>query len=42
VVSLSDRLDYVVGAKAASPLNEVFGIRTVDDQLRRRHHGPGR
>jgi ATP-dependent DNA helicase RecG len=34
VVSLSDRLDYVVGAKAASPLNEVFGIRTVDDLLR--------
>jgi ATP-dependent DNA helicase RecG len=34
VVSLSDRLDYVVGAKAASPLDEVFGIRTVDDLLR--------
>jgi ATP-dependent DNA helicase RecG len=34
MVSLSDRLDYVVGAKAASPLDEVFGIRTVDDLLR--------
>jgi ATP-dependent DNA helicase RecG len=34
VVSLSDRLDYVVGAKAADPLDEVFGIRTVDDLLR--------
>ena len=34
VVSLSDRLDYVVGAKAAGPLDEVFGIRTVDDLLR--------
>jgi ATP-dependent DNA helicase RecG len=34
VVSLSDRLDYLVGAKAADPLEEVFGIRTVDDLLR--------
>jgi len=34
MVALSDRLDYVVGAKAASPLDEVFGIRTVDDLLR--------
>ena len=34
MVSLSDRLDYIVGAKAASPLDEVFGIRTVDDLLR--------
>jgi ATP-dependent DNA helicase RecG len=34
MVSLNDRLDYVVGAKAASPLDEVFGIRTVDDLLR--------
>ena len=34
MISLSDRLDYVVGAKAASPLDEVFGIRTVDDLLR--------
>jgi ATP-dependent DNA helicase RecG len=34
VVSLTDRLDYVVGAKAADPLDEVFGIRTVDDLLR--------
>jgi len=34
VVSLSDRLDYIVGAKAADPLDDVFGIRTVDDLLR--------
>jgi ATP-dependent DNA helicase RecG len=34
VASLSDRLDYVVGAKAAGPLDDVFGIRTVDDLLR--------
>jgi ATP-dependent DNA helicase RecG len=34
VVSLSDRLDYIVGAKAADSLDEVFGIRTVDDLLR--------
>jgi ATP-dependent DNA helicase RecG len=34
VVSISDRLDYVVGAKAAEPLDEVFGIRTVNDLLR--------
>jgi ATP-dependent DNA helicase RecG len=31
---LSDRLDYIVGAKAADSLDEVFGIRTVDDLLR--------
>jgi ATP-dependent DNA helicase RecG len=35
VVGLSDRLDYVVGAKAADPLDDVFGIRTVDELLRR-------
>ena len=34
MVSLTDRLDYIVGAKAAGPLDEVFGIRTVDDLLR--------
>jgi ATP-dependent DNA helicase RecG len=34
MASLSDRLDYVVGAKSAGPLDEVFGIRTVDDLLR--------
>jgi ATP-dependent DNA helicase RecG len=34
VATLSDRLDYVVGAKAAEPLDEVFGIRTVEDLLR--------
>ncbi|MCV7427757.1 ATP-dependent DNA helicase RecG [Mycobacterium montefiorense] len=34
MASLSDRLDYVLGAKAADSLDEVFGIRTVDDLLR--------
>jgi len=34
VVSLGDRLDYIVGAKAADQLDEEFGIRTVDDLLR--------
>lgn len=34
MVSLTDRLDFVVGAKAAEQLDEVFGIRTVDDLLR--------
>lgn len=34
MVTLSDRLDYIVGAKAAEPLDEVFGIRTVNDLLR--------
>ncbi len=34
MVSLSDRLDFIVGAKAAGPLDEVFGIQTVDDLLR--------
>jgi len=34
VVSLSDRLDYIVGAKAADSLDDIFGIRTVDDLLR--------
>ena len=34
MASLRDRLDYIVGAKAADLLDEVFGIRTVDDLLR--------
>ncbi|MGO9929251.1 MAG: DEAD/DEAH box helicase, partial [Mycobacterium sp.] len=34
MASLSDRLDYVIGAKVADPLDEVLGIRTVDDLLR--------
>ncbi len=34
MVSLNTRLDSVLGAKAASRLDEVFGIRTVDDLLR--------
>ncbi len=33
-VSLSDRLDAVLGAKAARSLDEVFGIQTVYDLLR--------
>ncbi|ODQ92162.1 ATP-dependent DNA helicase RecG [Mycolicibacterium holsaticum] len=31
---LGDRLDYIVGKKAAGPLEEYFGIRTVNDLLR--------
>jgi ATP-dependent DNA helicase RecG len=34
VAALSDRLDYVLGSKSARPLDEVFGIRTVDDLMR--------
>lgn len=34
MASLNDRLAYVLGAKAADSLDEVFGIRTVDDLLR--------
>jgi ATP-dependent DNA helicase RecG len=34
MATLSDRLDYILGAKSADPLDEVFGIRTVDDLLR--------
>ena len=34
MVSLDDRLDFIVGAKAADPLADVFGIRTVNDLLR--------
>jgi ATP-dependent DNA helicase RecG len=34
VVALTDRLDRVIGAKSAKPLEEHFGIRTVDDLLR--------
>ncbi|MEB3983800.1 ATP-dependent DNA helicase RecG [Mycobacterium sp. 663a-19] len=34
MASLSDRLDYVVGGKIVPLLDEVFGIRTVDDLLR--------
>jgi ATP-dependent DNA helicase RecG len=34
VASLGDRLDYVLGAKSADLLDEVFGMRTVDDLLR--------
>lgn len=34
MAALGDRLDYVLGAKAADPLDDIFGIRTVDDLLR--------
>jgi ATP-dependent DNA helicase RecG len=34
VVGLSDRLDGIVGGKAAGLLDDVFGIRTVDGLLR--------
>ncbi len=34
MVSLTDRLDGIIGGKAASLLDEVFGIATVDDLLR--------
>jgi len=34
VVSLTDRLDGVLGDKASKALEEIFGIRTVDDLLR--------
>ena len=34
MVSLTDRLDGVLGDKASKALEEIFGIRTVDDLLR--------
>jgi ATP-dependent DNA helicase RecG len=34
VVGLGDRLDLVIGAKSAGPLDDVFGIKTVGDLLR--------
>ena len=34
MVTLSDRLNFLVGGKVADLLDEVFGIRTVDDLLR--------
>ena len=34
MASLGDRLDFVVGAKAADQLDEELGIHTVDDLLR--------
>ena len=34
MVSLTDRLDGVLGDKASKALDEIFGIRTVDDLLR--------
>lgn len=34
VATLTDRLDGILGAKAARALDEVFGMRTIDDLLR--------
>jgi ATP-dependent DNA helicase RecG len=34
VAKLTDRLDFVIGKKSAAPLDEHFGIRTVNDLLR--------
>lgn len=34
MAALTDRLDHLLGAKAARALDETFGIRTVDDLLR--------
>ena len=34
MVSLADRLEPILGAKAARGLEEAFGIRTVEDLLR--------
>ncbi len=34
MASLGERLTFVIGAKAADPLEEAFGIRTVNDLLR--------
>ena len=34
LVALTDQLDRVIGAKSAKPLEDHFGIRTVDDLLR--------
>jgi ATP-dependent DNA helicase RecG len=37
MVSLSDKLDYLLTAKATKDLAQIFGIQTVDDLL---HHYP--
>lgn len=34
MATLNDRLDMVIGARSAKPLEEHFGIRTVNDLLR--------
>ena len=34
MAALADRLDLVIGAKSAKPLEDHFGIRTVNDLLR--------
>lgn len=38
MATLVDRLDDVLGAAAAAPLAEVFGIHTVEDLLRHYPH----
>ncbi len=34
MVTLTDRLDFVIGARRRRTLDEHFGIRTVNDLLR--------
>lgn len=34
MATLTDRLDFIIGKKAADTLDDIFGIRTVDDLLR--------
>ena len=34
MATLGDRLDFVIGKKAADPLEEHLGLRTVGDLLR--------
>lgn len=34
MATLTDRLEYIIGARAADALDEHFGMRTVDDLLR--------
>ena len=33
MVELTDKLDRVIGAKSAKPLEEHLGLRTVDDVI---------
>ncbi|CAN5424648.1 ATP-dependent DNA helicase RecG [soil metagenome] len=34
MAQLSDKLDFIIGKKAATKLDEVFGVRTVNDLVR--------
>lgn len=38
MATLVDRLDHILGAAAATPLADVFGIHTVEDLLRHYPH----